>query len=51
MQLMNTFSNQQSSNVLAEEALDFIIESDNYEEYQTQLNELENLRCLIKMLC
>lgn len=39
MQLMNIFSNEQSSNILAEEALDFIIESDNYEEYQTQLNE------------
>lgn len=37
MQLMNTFSIEQSDNILAEEALDFILQSKKYIYYELQL--------------
>lgn len=41
MQLMNIFSNEQSANVLAEEALDFILQPKKYIEYKMQLRSWE----------
>lgn len=37
MQLMNTFGIEQSDNILAEEALDFILQSKKYIDYELQL--------------
>lgn len=37
MQLMNTFGIEQSDNILAEEALDFILQSNKYIDYEMQL--------------